>query len=151
MDFDFSTLLYIVFAIIYFVFSSGKKKQKKQQGRASTPSNDQAPRPRREARKPTFEELLEEFTGAKAFDPPKPEPIPTPKPVETYEAPEPTMEQKSITTAYDKLKHRSMDNSFERFERFETKEENSLDLDDLRDPDTARKAFIYSEIFNRKY
>jgi len=150
MDFDFSTLLYIIFAIIYFVFSSGKKKQKKQQRPQASPANEQTPRPRRESRKPTFEELLEEFTGAKTIEAPKPEPVVIPEPVPVYKAPEPTVEQKSITTAYDKLKHRSMDSDFERFERFETEEEG-LELDDLCDANTARKAFIYSEIFNRKY
>ena len=155
MDFDFSTLLYILFAIIYFVFTSGKKKKKNQVPPKRNPANTTPPvQTQSQPKRPSFEELLEEFTGQKAvIQETKPAPIPEPKPVPVYEVPKkaPTLKEKSISTAYDNLKHRSISTQFGRFDEFEDEQETHEVLDDLQDPNTARKAFIYSEIFKRKY
>lgn len=152
MDFDLSTLLYILFGIIYFVFASGKKKNKNTPKRQNRPANPQPTQTATDRRKPTFEELLEEFTGNKTIIP-EPAPAPIPKPVKVYEAPKPvpTLKEKSITTAYDKLEHRSISSPFAKFDEFDGDREEKKFIDDLHDPDTARKAFIYSEIFRRKY
>lgn len=145
MDFDFSTLLYILFAIVYFVFSSGKKKQKKPN--RPTPQPRQAPpqRTQMDSKRPTFEELLQELKNERKEEPAKP------RPVAVVEEKKPTIKEKSITTAYDQVEHRSIKTNFEHFEEFEeTAEEPTTSLE-LNDPEAARKAFIYSEIFKRKY
>lgn len=146
MDFDISTLLYILFAVGYYVFFSGRKKQKNRpQTRPSERTRDVEQTTQRE-RRPTFEELLEEFTGAKTFEERKePEPIPVKK-----EEP-PVEESKPFVRSFERVEHRSMDTEFGRFEEFDDEEYETGILNDLRDPDTARKAFIYSEIFKRKY
>lgn len=151
MDFDISTLLYILFAVIYFIFSKGKKKPKKQSRPSSRSSQPQPAAPASEPqRRPTFEELLEEFTGLKTVEEKaKPEPVLAPA-VVPETRPLPRRESKAVVNE-GRSSHRSMDSDFERFEEFEEEAPQHAFIDDLRNPDTARKAFIYSEIFKRKY
>jgi len=150
MDFDFSTLLYILFAVVYFVLSRGKKKEKKQ-SRPSTTASEKQAQPRQEStRRPTFEELLEEFTGVKPVLEQE-EQQPTLAPIKVETPKQPKRQERPLASTYDNRSHRSMDTSFGRFEAFEDVKAKESLLDDLRNPDTARKAFIYSEIFKRKY
>lgn len=148
MDFDFSTLLYILFAIIYFVFSSGKRKKKPSDKPVPPIVNpemelEQESRPKT----PTFEDLLKEFTGETIQK--EPEPI-TPQPV-VVEEPKP-IEKRAITTAYDKIQHSKMTTEYERFDEFKIEDEEQDDwAAALNEKDGAKKAFIYSEIFKRKY
>jgi len=152
MDFDFSILIYLFGALIYFILQGGKKKGKKP--RPSRPRQvTPPPVTTRESKQPTFEELLQEFTGQQTVrEAPEPVVEPAPPPVPTFkQIKEPGEGERSITTAYDDVSHRSMSSPFERFEEFDhTADEESV-LDDLKDPEAARKAFIYSEIFKRKY
>ena len=54
--------------------------------------------------------------------------------------------------AYDNIKHSKLEDNYERFERFKIEEESHEDWGAfLKDAEGARKAFIYSEIFKRKY
>lgn len=143
MDFDFSTLIYILGAIIYFVFSSGKKKNKKSPSRPVPPIVN--PEMELEQDKPpTFEELLREFTGQTVE--PKPEPV-------VQEVVVPTIKpQKEITTAYDQIERSKLKTDYQRFEEFQIEEEPEEDWTSLlRESGGARRAFIYSEIFKRKY
>lgn len=143
MDFDFSTLIYIIGAIIYFVLSGGKKKNKKAPSRPVPPIIDSEIEVQEE-KSTTFEDLLREFTGETVL--PRPEPI-----VEKVMV-EPSKPQKEITTVYDDISRSTLKKSNERFEEFQIEEEPSEDwLSSLRDSDEARRAFIYSEIFKRKY
>lgn len=148
MDFDFSTLLYILFAIIYFVFSSGKKKNKKPANKSVPPVVNPEIELEEEFKPPSFEDLLKEFTGQTVIKQPDPKPEPV-KPLVT----EPAQPRKEITMAYDKIKHSKLEDNYERFDRFKIEEEEGHEDwgGFLKDANGARKAFIYSEIFKRKY
>lgn len=147
MDFDISTLLYIGFAVAYYLFFSDKKKQKKKRPARPIEERQEMEQSSSERSRPTFEELLEEFTGAKAFEEKKElKPIP----VAVVEE-KPREEKKSYVRSVERTSHLSIDSEFARFEEFDDETGNSMILDDLNDPDSARKAFIYSEIFKRKY
>ncbi len=145
MDIDFSTLLPIILAILYYAFTGANKKKKRAQGPLS--END-APRPESlgpppNSQKPTFEELLAEFTGQKTVQP-EPElvvaPVHTPKPSKVNV---PKVEEVK-KTEYKPLV------TFEEYEQEENvADENYGEM--LSSLDGAKRAFVASEIFNRKY
>ena len=135
MDFDISNLLYIAFAILYFVFTAKKKGQSKKPGTPSASPDRRGgtvgPVPTNQ--QPTFEELLEQFTGQrKAKEEPK----------------------KSIYSEANKIygtKKRTETPAvvFHEPEEEEVEKTNYAAL--VSDTDGARKAFVMGEIFNRKY
>lgn len=151
MDIDFGTLLYIIFIIISIVFSATKKKREKG---AKRPARDAAPTPKRTETQPTFEELLEEFTGKRRAvesqtetvtvpevkPKPQPTPIPTSQPVQTFNRDK------------ERTSHRSIHSEFSSFKEYEEEDVETHELlDGFYDENGARKAFVYSEIFKRKY
>lgn len=150
MDFDFGTLLYIAFGIIYFIYSGVKKNQKKAQKPISH-ENPETVGPPPVKRQPTFEELLEEFTGKKPEDlETVPEPVYEPEPVvqEVFK-PEPVKKREPILEFQKEEKKSAPLVAFKEYEGEEVETEdyaaNFSNLDD------AKKAFIASEIFKTKY
>ncbi|OEK01399.1 hypothetical protein BFP97_07645 [Roseivirga sp. 4D4] len=148
MDFDFSTALYLILGIIYFIFTGAKKKnqQGKSQPKRGRHSDPETVGPPPVSRKPTFEELLEEFTGQRTIrEEPQLEPVPEvpAPPVKVYDTPKPA----------PKPALRKMDKPMASFKGYEIEEE--VDQEDFREMfsslDDAKKAFVASEVFNRKY
>lgn len=172
MDFDIGNLLYIAFAILYFVFTARKKGQK---NKPNTPSSAPSRRgdtigPVPTNQQPSFDELLEQFTGQRKA---KVEPVKqvTNKAQPTYDRmseaksleviqdeSELAKERKSI---YDRgngrLGDKKKPSDIKLFndvdeEKVEPAEYDTPDYAALiGDTDGARKAFVMSEIFNRKY
>lgn len=149
MDFDFSTALYLILGIIYFIFSGAKKKnqQGKNQPKRGEYSDPETLGPPPVSRKPTFEELLEEFTGQRTIkEEPKAEPIveTVAPPVKIYEAPKTTPRPAERKKEYQPMTS---------FKEYELNEE--ADQEDFREMfsslDDAKRAFIASEVFSRKY
>lgn len=145
MDFDFTTLLYILFAGIYYFFSNHKKKSKKSTDLPVPPVANQDIEVEQESKRPSFEDLLREFTGQPIVQ--EPEPL-VEQPKITYQEP-----KKEEPAASKPTKQMARPNKeYERFEEFKIEEEPVSDWTSLlREEGGARKAFIYSEIFKRKY
>ncbi len=149
MDFDFGTLIYIILAIIYFVVNGATKSKKKTQPKRPRPS-----RPATETlgpppvNRPSFEELLEEFTTGKkatALEEHEEEKVQTTivekKPLVSEAKPLPVFE-----------KHQRMEQDFSHFDVFEEEEvEVSPYAAMFQDMDATKKAFVASEILKRKY
>lgn len=151
MEFDFKTLLYIAFGIIYFIFSAKKKGIKKAEG----PSNPErggetvGPPPMRQ---PTFEELLQEFTGKKVETiQPAPVPVQAKPKIEpkTQFMEVPKIERRTILENVALNKRKAMVDTEVEVEE----EENELAsyAETLHDLEGAKRAFVFSEIFQRKY
>ncbi len=154
MEFDFTTILYILFGILYFAFTGASKNRKKRQGDgpSNTRPEDQTetlgPPPMN--RKPTFEELLEEFTTGRKPDTQIPEPVP----VREVEEDKPLFDswyEEDRTKIVEDSAH-SVTKKFERFEEFEVTEASGSKYGKmLRSPEGIRDAFVLQEILTRKY
>ncbi len=144
MDIDFSTLLPIILAILYYVFTGANKNKKRG---AQQPAENKSPGPESlgpppASQKPTFEELLAEFTGQKTVEP-EPEvavaPAQTPKP-----------NQSNLTKIEEVEKE-----EYKPLVTLQEDEEVSVEVENygemLASLDGAKRAFVASEIFNRKY
>lgn len=156
MEFDIGNLVYILFVVVIFIlnmFSKAKKKRQQNLPKAEDPSTV-GPPPTSKGK--SFEELLEEFTGnADTPQPPplpptverKPAPKPKPKPAPVYQ------EKAKAKPVLQKPKsHSVLTTEFGRFEEFEEEEVEGNDYSELfKDQDSAQKAFVLSEIFQRKY
>jgi len=162
--------IYIIVGVLYLIGRARKKPQNAptQQGRQQQPTSNAGPKPL------TFEELLREITEAK-------ETYTQPKPVQEYidyddeveEEKEPerpdydyrkqetykTFEQSKYEAfnrlSYeDTLKLEDTDVKFGKFAAFEEDKRPSIAAEiagDFSDVDKVKRAFIISEIFNRKY
>ena len=148
MDFDFGTLIYIILGIIYFIFTGATKNKKKQVPKRPSPSNQPTetvgPPP---VNRPTFGELLEEFTTGKPATPKvvikEPEPI-------VLEDRKPLVSKAKLLPVFEKQQR--MEQEFSHFKEFEEEEyEPSPYAEMFRDMDATKKAFVASEIFKRKY
>ena len=146
MDFDFGTLIYIILGIIYFIFTSANKKKKSALPKTPRPDEPQAetlgPPP---GTRPSFEELLEEFTTGKTIEEREEELAPVfvqeKKPMVSESKPLPIFE-----------KHKRMKQDLTQFEEFEEEEEVRSEYAQMFSGlDGAKKAFVASEIFKRKY
>ncbi|WP_420385961.1 hypothetical protein [Roseivirga sp.] len=157
MDIDVGTLVYIALAIIYFIVQSNSKNKKKQQKRAAE-ANDAEQETQRPSRRPTFEELLEEFTGQRQV-----QPVPA---VETEEEPQVVQtESKPRLSSYEASQKRAAERKREaeeeaarirarvneQFDPYHPEEEEKGYSDMFSDLDSAKRAFIASEVFKRKY
>jgi len=148
MEFDNTTILYIVFALIYFAFTNFVKKKRKAQNMQPSDQPEDAteslgPPP---GRRPTFEELLEEFTTGKSVQREVPieivpveEAIPSEDFIQKQEA-EPKFIRASLKPQMEKSR---------RFDDQDLEESKFISL--LREPDGPQKAFVLSEIFKKKY
>lgn len=164
---DFSFWWYIIAAVIYFLTRNKKKPQASRPGTENTPPPSQRPK--------SFEELLREITegpqAETAYEEPKQVPvvIEEPKTEEAfkYEGERRVFADDESRRVYEESikMAEGADLKFEKEEHFQTptlfkglavtdneSDESAADLL-VADFDTeeARKAFIYSEILNRKY
>jgi hypothetical protein len=175
---DYKIWFYLILGIIY-ILSRALKKPKRPTG--STPeqtySKNSSPAPKEEPL--SFEELLREITEGKTkTKPPKPKPAPTPQYVD-YDDDIPEEEQDledvnydyrnedKIYETYEKAKKQAFERpsleetlesregmKFEKFKEFEDEEKNTVlseYSEAFNDPEGVKKAFVLSEIFNRKY
>jgi len=152
MEFDIKTLFYIALGIIYFVVSSKKKGAPKKTGSPSNPERGGETLGPPPMRQPTFEELLQEFTGKRPqnLEPAtvqQPVPVNQPKP-KMMEVPK--IERKTIleNSAQNKKAEKERIALLDEMEE-EVEQESYADA--FGSLDGTRKAFVMSEIFNRKY
>lgn len=153
MEFDIGNLVYILFLAVIFILNLFSKAKKKRQ-QNTPPANDNTTLgPPPTAKGKSFEELLEEFTGNKPQPPPipvsveqRPAPKPKPAPVVFKER------AKAKPVPQPQKSHSVLTTEFKRFEEFEEEEVEVSDYAELfKDQDSAKKAFVLSEIFQRKY
>ncbi|MFT6215290.1 MAG: hypothetical protein ACJAS3_001689 [Roseivirga sp.] len=153
MELDFKTLLYIAFGIIYFIYSA-KKKSDKRKADASEPDRGEDILGPPTMRQPTFEDLLQEFTGR------KPKAVqPAPRPVEA----QPFSEPNPLFTEVPKIQRSTiLENAAKKKQAYalelaeaeknavvEVEEESYADT--LSTLEGAKRAFVFTEIFNKKY
>ena len=159
---DKEIIIYIIFLIIALLGRLlGGNKDKKARPKAARPSQPQRP-------VKTFEELLEEFTSGKSMEEEeevieRPEPVRPPvkrkRPEElildedeepfSYEAPQ---EIRSLDEIIELEKLRTRSNIAVEPERKVQEDSDVHGIRELlKDPESARKAIILSEILNRKY
>lgn len=166
-------IYYLILGAIY-ILSRVFGKKKKKPGAVPPQKRKIAP-PTAESEEPSplsFEEILRELSGAKQ---PKPVPDPDPAPAPAYTtqpepAIEPVWEEKysvdeidQIAVDYEVPKAIGWENrpqpqikrkklTFKRDEHFAIREKVTVDyLEVLSEEDGAAKAFVMSEIFDRKY
>ena len=175
---DYKIWFYLILGIIY-VLSKALKKPKGQS--TSNPDSTYSETSQREpAEKPlSFEELLREITeGKKPASQPAQKPLPTTQYVD-YDDDIPDEEQDledinydyknedKIYETYEKAKKEAFNrpsleetlklqpmSEFGRFKEFEDNEKNTVlseYSEAFNDPEGVKKAFVLSEIFNRKY
>jgi len=173
---DFQVVLYIVFGVIYVLSRILKKRKQSQSPNRPMPSSDEL---EPEVEKPiSFEDLLQEITGSKSSQSeqaPSPTVTPTPSPThntrQLHYTPKPLTaiekENEKMRTQGKELKplveakpihetihhhDHSKHEGFERLGAFEIEEEvESEFMTFLHEEDGPKKAFVLSEIFNRKY
>lgn len=178
MDDNSNIYYYIVLGIIYLLSRVfGKKKKKKEP--ASRPVEEQeieAPTASKEVEPSlSFEDILREVSGESKT---KPEPIPPPIPyseAEVISIPEtgiepgpayqsdemeeiavdyqvpPTLGSESLPEP-DLISKKKRKNVYGRMESFKIHEKHTVDyLENFYEEDGAAKAFVLSEIFNRRY
>ena len=155
MEFDNTTILYIILGLIYFAFRSFVKKNKQAQNqpprsdRPEDASETLGPPPG--GRKSTFEELMEEFTTGRPAQRdehveriPMEQEVPVVQPSADFLDIEPV---KALAKSHSMLK-----STYERFEEFDDEVEGtSIYIDLIREPEGPKKAFVFSEIFKKKY
>ena len=148
MEIDIGNLLYIAFVALILIANAFKKK-KKTERRRSRDSERVGPvlaDPRK-----SFEELLQEFTNPPQPAPPPPPAKPKPKPI-----PQSATIEESARPAepvpLKKKEHNAMKTEYGKFNEFEKSEsKTSPYAEAFRNLGNARLAFVYSEIFRRKF
>lgn len=152
MEFDFKTLLYIGLGIIYFIASSKKKGAPKKPGGTNHPERGGETLGPPPMRQPTFEELLQEFTGKRpqTLEPAtvqQPLPVNQPKP-KMMEVPK--IERKTIleNSAQNKKAEKER---IARLDEIDEEMEQESYADAFGSLEGAIRAFVMGEIFNRKY
>ena len=159
-EFNIGTLVYLAFALVAFIVNqiNKSKKKQKQQRTGGFPEQSIGDTPPSNNKGKTFEELLEEFTG----NAPKPQPERVPTPVTRETTPKPRRIPEPVNNPYQDALNKRMGekpsetynkkSGIERFDEFEDEEVVENDYAELLgDEDSARKAFVLSEIFQRKY
>lgn len=165
---DYKILIYLVLSILYFLFRNKGKKKNQKPSPQSAQTNDA---PQRRAPK-SFEELLRELSGENQPETAYNETHSELKEEVDERLLDQKIEESELANSDETLKElykkgeklKSIDELVDfkeveiassRFEEFEEKaEENSFakDIrDNLSDPESAKKAIVYAEIFNRKY
>ena len=151
MELDNTTILYIIFGLLYFAFTAFTKNKRKDQNNPRRQRPEDATEtlgPPPSGARPTFEELLEEFTTGRKRE----ETVFVPADLESSEVIEVVEPEPAEIQRLEPKEDKDLDTTFERFEEFEEIEtEKSAYAALLREPDGPKKAFVLSEIFNRKY
>ncbi len=171
-------IYYIILGVIYLLSRVFGKKKKKPG--AVPPQKRKIAPPTAESEEPaplSFEDILRELSGTKQPKPepdPDPEPVPTQVPAFTQPPPKPVLEAAreqaysvdgidEIAVDYEvpkaigsEFKHartiKRKELTFKRNEHFVIEEKQSIDfLETLAQQNGAAKAFVMSEIFERKY
>ncbi|GAA5022692.1 hypothetical protein GCM10011506_00430 [Marivirga lumbricoides] len=168
---DYKFLIYIVLAIIYYIFKGIGNKKKPVTRRKSETNSD----PQSTGRPKSFEEILRELSGESPqnqreleFEPAKPLADQVEERVldqkvdgDDYENADDTLKElykkgerlKTIDELVDLKEVEKQETS--RFESFSIEEDDNEFAKEIReglsDPESARKAIIYAEILNRKY
>lgn len=161
---DFKVIFYILLAIGYFIFSFFRKNFKEDKSQPKKFRDENEPPVYRPQQRPpvpvtSFEDILRELQpkveqaktqAREVAHRPAPQMVPVQAPVaRTYESP--VREAVSLETALPKRKSVDRQATFEPYVQRKTAAFKSFDPSILRNPQTARDAFILSEIFNRKY
>lgn len=151
MEFDYTTILYVILGIVYFIFtgiSKNKKKAQEQARKTGVPGTETVGPPP-VSKRPTFEELLQEFTGLEPLAP-EPQPVSV---VQEVVAPikvaEPQRKQPVRASIKEAKKEVLPLSSFEAYDVDEVEREDYAAM--FSDLDSAKRAFIASEIFQKKY
>ncbi|MEM6643400.1 MAG: hypothetical protein AAF616_10505 [Bacteroidota bacterium] len=173
---DFNFWWYIIAAVIYFITRGKKKKQAKKNTRPGSTNV-----PRTQGRPKSFEELLKEITEGRSEDVDQEEPDASPDEPSRERKPEVQVSRSSEEAIRNEGRRRSFaddesrrvyeesikmaegadlefapDDDYRSKRLFKGKEETedssfAAELMDGFDADEAKRAVIYSEIFNRKY
>lgn len=169
---DIQLITYIIFAVLYLIFKLMQKK--KDPGQEQGGEVQQQRKPQKPAM--TFEEMLRDFTGEPYEQETVVEERPQQKPAEHKKEVSEPKKYFSYEDEYDQQAQKTYQESIERGEKALTLDEQiNLDtikvekiqvieddehkktapskeyLDAFNSLDGAKKAFVYSEIFNRKY
>lgn len=167
---DFKPLIYLALSIIYFIYKGLNKKDKKNSKPINKESSESRPR--------SFEDILAEITGT---NPPTIEkdrgyaedeieeralletaserPLNQTVSASDYENADDTLKElykkgEKLKTINELVDINEVETS-SHFKAYSTEgDENNLAQEireDFQNPDTVKKAFIYGEIFNRKY
>ena len=173
---DYKFLIYIALSILYFIFKNIGGKKDKPLTRRKTNSGSGTDTPS-DNRPKTFQEILEELSGEKFQQQETPQEIyeeasssrgieqAAPRPLnQTVDADVYENADETLKELYKKGEKLKTINELVDIDEVETKSrfaayqqnnnENQLASEireGLQDPETAKKAFIYSEIFIRKY
>ncbi|MDQ3536837.1 MAG: hypothetical protein M3421_14555 [Bacteroidota bacterium] len=168
---DVQLITYIIFAVLYLIFKVMQRK--KEPGPDQGEANQQPKRPNKPSM--TFEEMLREFSGEPQTDTIEEE-RPKRKPAALKIEPEPEKKYFSYETEYDEQAQKTYRDSIEKGKKALTLDEQ-VDIENIkvgnlqvleddnessksytheyleafRSLDGAKKAFVYSEIFKRKY
>lgn len=146
MEIDIGNLLYIAFVALILIANAFKKKKKTERRR---PRNPERVGPVLADPRKSFEELLQEFTNPQ-------QPAPPPPPARLKPIPQPAaaveLERPAEPVPLKKKEHSAMKTEYGKFNEPEkTESKPSPYAEAFRNPDNARRAFVYSEIFRRKY
>ena len=172
---DYKIWIYLILGIIY-VLSKALKKPKSRPGTGPARTYTETSKPSSE-KQLTFEELLREITEGKSQSEGQ-KPVSTPQYVD-YDDNIPKEEQDledinydyknedKIYETYEKAKKEAFERpsleetlkladevKFEKFKEFEDQDKNTVlseYSEAFNDPEGVKKAFVLSEIFNRKY
>jgi hypothetical protein len=163
--------IYIIVGILYLIGRASKKPQNQPPKQVSQKPTSSEPKPL------TFEELLKEITEGKQ-SPPSPKPvqeyvdyeddIKDEEEIEVLEKTDYDYRKEETYKAYEKSKYEAFNRlsyeetlkledtkvEFGKFKEFEQSATPSFSTQlarDFADPEKVRRAFIMSEIFNRKY
>ena len=165
MDNDFSTILYIIFGVVYVLFQAFNKKKKKQRQQEAAQPTEYQPEADTPTKQPpvSFEDLLKELTGDGAsekkveptFEEFKPQeenyqhPFSNPEPViqetklEPILQPVPHIERTPIGGLKEKRRSEAY--------QIDDEEKRSEFAEMLASSDGLRKAFVLKEVLDRKY
>ena len=149
MEIDIGNLLYIAFVLIILIANLLTKKKKKPGSPSPENQSPETVGPVPVDPRKSFEELLQEFTNPQqtAPPPPPPKPEPIPQPATRMEPIRPSNPMPS-----KKKEHSVMKTEYGKFDEFEKrKRKTSPYAEGFRGLDNAKKAFVYSEIFKKKF
>jgi hypothetical protein len=158
MEFDFKTLLYLAFGILYFIFSAKKKGAKKNELPTNSDRGGETlgPPPSRQT---TFEELLQEFTGKRTETL---QPVSAPVEPKLFNQPKPSTQPQPLFMEVPKIERSTILENAAKNKRaaaiqlaLEENEEDEYESESYAEAfssmDGAKRAFVFSEIFKRKY
>ena len=146
MEIDIGNLLYIAFVALILIANAFKKKKKTERRR---PRNSERVGPVLADPRKSFEELLQEFTNP-------PQPAPPPPPAWPEPIPQPAAGVEPVRPAkpvpLKKKEHSTMKTQYGKLNEPEKSEPKpSSYAEAFHDLDNAKRAFVYSEIFRRKF